>query len=620
MQSIRQLVKSFLGAGFGLALLAWLPAVVAQTGASGAPLSSAPPSGAPPNIVLIVADDIGFSDFGSYGGEIETPHIDALAQAGIRFTNFHVASSCAPTRAMLMTGTDSHLAGIGSMRELMPLSHRGRPGYGGVLNDRVQTIAQRLQSAGYRTSAAGKWHLGIEARNLPPARGFDFSVIQADSGSDNFEMRPYLPMQAEAYWFENGERLRSLSQGFYSSTHFVDKTIEFLRSSSSQRKPFFAYVAFMANHTPIQAPAHFIDRYRGRYLEGWVAVRKARIQKLRESGLFGEHATLAPGLAQSDWDALSDKQQYFEARRMQAYAGMATAMDHEIGRLIAYLRETQQYANTVFVVLSDNGAVANEPYENEHGRRWLEKHYHREVETLGAKGSWVSAGRHWGRVSNTPFSGQKFFAGEGGVRVPLIISGLPSVAPGTLAHEFTHVTDIVPTLLEIAGVNSQQLSSGVESNTNQAQEAILGKSLLPALTAVRNVSVHDQGEAIGFEFSGNSALYQGDFKLIRNQPPLGDRKWRLFNIHNDPGETTDLREHLPDRYQDMLGEYAAYANRVRVLSMPEDYSLGKQVAINALIFVFLPRYLPHLVVFVALLLGVYLFWRSRRVPPGSQIT
>ncbi|MFK8049875.1 MAG: sulfatase-like hydrolase/transferase, partial [Halioglobus sp.] len=282
-------MKTFLGAGFGLALLAWLPAVVAQTGASGAP-----PSGAPPNIVLIVADDIGFSDFGSYGGEIETPHIDALAQAGIRFTNFHVASSCAPTRAMLMTGTDSHLAGIGSMRELMPLSHRGKPGYGGVLNDRVQTIAQRLQSAGYRTSAAGKWHLGIEARNLPPARGFDYSVIQADSGSDNFEMRPYLPMQAEAYWFENGEQLRSLPQGFYSSTHFVDKTIEFLRSSSSQRKPFFAYVAFMANHTPIQAPAHFIDRYRGRYLEGWVAVRKARTQKLRESGLFGEHATLAP--------------------------------------------------------------------------------------------------------------------------------------------------------------------------------------------------------------------------------------------------------------------------------------------------------------------------------------
>jgi arylsulfatase A-like enzyme len=167
------------------------------------------------NILLIVADDVGYSDFGAFGGEIETPNIDALAAEGVRFSNFHAASSCAPTRAMLLTGVDSHLAGVGSMRELMPLSHRRKPGYDGVLNDRVQTVASVLQSAGYRTSIAGKWHLGDDSRNLPPARGFDYSVIQADSGSDTFEMRPYLPMTPEVYWSENGPSLRAQVLSFH---------------------------------------------------------------------------------------------------------------------------------------------------------------------------------------------------------------------------------------------------------------------------------------------------------------------------------------------------------------------------------------------------------------------
>lgn len=190
------------------------------------------------NILLIVADDIGYGDLGAFGGEIETPNIDTLAAEGVRFSNFHAASSCAPTRAMLLTGVDSHLAGVGSMLELMPLSHRGEPGYDGVLNDRVRTIASILQDEGYRTSIAGKWHLGDDSRNLPPARGFDYSVIQADSGADNFEMRPYLPMKPEAYWYENGVRMLALPEGFYSSSYFVDKTIDFLESTQGEDKPF----------------------------------------------------------------------------------------------------------------------------------------------------------------------------------------------------------------------------------------------------------------------------------------------------------------------------------------------------------------------------------------------
>jgi len=554
-----------------------------------------------PNIVLIVADDIGYSDFGAFGGEIETPNIDALALQGVRFSNFHAASSCAPTRAMLLTGVDNHSAGVGSMRELMPLSHRGKPGYDGVLNDRVQTVATLLRSAGYRTSVAGKWHLGIDTRNLPPARGFDYSVIQADSGSDNFEMRPYLPMYPEVHWYENGVRMSSLPAGFYSSTFFVDRTIAFLESGAPQDKPFFAYLAFQANHVPVQAPAHFIDRYRGHYTQGWEQVRNARIQKLREQGLVSNQATLAAGPTQAEWDALDSGQQYFEARRMQAYAGMATAMDYEIGRLLDWLRSSGQYDNTVFIVFSDNGATVTEPYQNWFGRQWLEKHYTHEVETLGEKGSWVAAGSHWGVVSNTPLSGYKFYAGEGGVRVPLIITGLPASIPGTVYQDFVYVTDLAPTMLAIAGVSPPAAAEGMESMT--------GKSLA-SVFAAGSGPPHGSDTATGYEFSGNSALYRGDYKLVRNQPPVGDGQWQLYNIKDDPGETADLGSRLPGLFRQMQSRYDAWAGEKKVLPMPNDYALAKQVMINTLVFFYLPRIAPYLGGFLVVVV-LYIYYRRR---------
>lgn len=562
-----------------------------------------------PNILLIVADDIGYSDFGAYGGEIETPHIDSLAEHGVRFSNFHVAASCAPTRAMLLTGVDSHRAGIGSMRELMPLSHRGKPGYDGVLNGRVQTIATLLREGGYRTMVAGKWHLGDQARNQPGERGFDYSAIQADSGSDHFEMRPYLPMKPEVFWYENGERQSALPNDFYSSSYFADKTIEFLDSEPNQSAPFFAYLAFQANHTPIQAPAEFIDRYRGQYTEGWASVRQARINRLRQLGLLTAEASLANGPSQDDWHALTADQQYFEARRMQAYAGMATAMDHEIGRVLNYLRSRGQFDNTVIVLLSDNGAAASEPYENKYGRQWLERRYTRNVETLGEKGSWVSAGRNWSQVSNTPLRGYKFFAGEGGVRVPLVIAGLRYPITQSVYHEFAYVTDIVPTLLDIAGVASPLPSA--------EQEALQGKSLLPLLEKAQS-PVHEPDEAIGYEFSGSSALYKGDYKLIRNRPPVGDGLWRLFRISTDPGETLELSAQLPELFATMQADYAEYAHAAGVLEMPEDYSLGKQVAINTLVFYYLPRYFPYAVVLLVMLAATLIYGRRNKQSDQSS--
>lgn len=556
-----------------------------------------------PNLVLILADDIGYSDFGAYGGEIETPVIDALAAAGTRFTNFRAASSCAPTRAMLMTGVDNHPAGIGSMRELMPLSHRGKPGYDGVLSQQVLTVAQLLQSIGYRTSVTGKWHLGVEEHNLPPARGFDDSFIQADNGADNYEMRPYLPMRPEARWYDNGKRLEELPDDFYSSTAFVDRTLEFLRATKDSQQPFFAYIAFQANHTPIQVPARFVDAYRGRYTDGWPAAYRARADNIGAMGLLATDALLAEGPTQEAWDALTAEQQYFEARRMQAYAGMATAMDYEIGRLVRWLKEAGIYDNTVFLVLSDNGATTSDAYDTPAARRWLESNYHREVERLGEKGSWIAPGRYWGRVSNAPFSGQKFSASEGGMRVPLIIAGPAITAPVSIQQQFAHITDIAPTLLALSGWSPQDAPAGTQ--------AMSGRSLVPLL-APGNDTPKAVRTPVGYEFSGNAALFHGDYKIVRNLPPAGDGQWRLFNVLLDPGENRDLGEEEPERLKEMLAAYESYANRAGVLPMPDDYSLGRQVVINALLFFYLPRYAPWIAGFAVLVLGAIFVLRQRR--------
>lgn len=560
------------------------------------------PVQAQPNIVLILLDDVGYSDLGAYGGEIRTPHIDRLAGEGVRFSRFYVASSCGPTRAMLMTGVDHHRAGVGSMPELMPLGHRGKPGYLGVLNERVETLSSRLQAAGYFTAVTGKWHLGVAEPNLPPSRGFDYSFIQADNGSDNFALRPYLPTQAEARWYENGERLQSLPDAFYSSRDFVDRLVAVMATPLEQQRPVFAYLAFQANHNPIQAPAAFIDAYRGQYTEGWAAIRRARLERLAALGLLPPGTTVASGPSEEAWQALSADQQYFEARRMQAYAGMATAMDHEVGRLVAFLREHGTGRDTVFIVLSDNGAAAAEPYDNRFMRSWLEGNYTRDVETLGTPGSWVSAGIAWGRVSNTPFSGVKFSAGEGGMRVPLVIAGIPGAPAGKVLSARAHVTDLYPTILALAGV--PPVSNG------DAALAPTGVNLLPALSGAQSL-VHPATAAAGYEFSGNSAVHKGRYKLALNRPPAGDGRWRLYDLESDPGETRDLAAAMPALYEAMQDDYASYAREVGVLPMPDDYSLTRQVAVNALLFSYLPRYRGWILL-VAGALVIILWGRYRR--------
>lgn len=560
-----------------------------------------------PNIVVLVADDWGYSDVGAFGSEISTPNIDTLAREGVRFSDFHVTASCSPTRSMLLTGVDNHRNGVGNMPETMPDEHLGKPGYSGVLNDNAITVASLLKDDGYHTYITGKWHLGKTPDTLPGNRGFERSFIQADSGSDNWQERPYVPLYDKAAWFENGQPAH-LPKDYYSSTFIVDKAMDYIAADRHDGKPFFAYLGFQANHVPVQAPIEVIDKYRGRYDEGWTALRTARRDRAVELGLIPAGVGLQTMASTADWNALDEQEKRYEARRMEVYAGMAETMDQEIGRFIAHLKANGEYDNTVFVFLSDNGSEPTDPYAIPAIRLWLEMNYTRQLERLGSKGAFTSIGPSWASAAASPFSGYKFFAGEGGLRTPLIVAGVPGMQANHIAKAFTHVTDIVPTLLEVAGVSAHN-----GEYKGQAVEPMIGSSLVPVLQGMAE-RVHPADQAIGYELSGSAALFKGDYKLVKSLKPVGDEQWHLFNIVADPGETVDLQVQMPERFQSMQADYAEYARANGVLPMPVGYDYMHQGQMYALKHVVIPKLkavAPPVGVVVGLLVGVWV-WRRRR--------
>jgi arylsulfatase A-like enzyme len=555
-----------------------------------------------PNIVLILVDDAALMDFGVYGGEAHTPNIDALAARGALFTQHRTTPFCAPSRAMLLTGMDHHTAGLGTIREVLPKEHRGQPGYTMALEPGVITLAERLKAGGYRTYMTGKWHLGHEDGQLPIDHGFDRSFLVDASGADNWEDQPYLPYYRTAPWFKD-RKPATLPEDFYSSTFLVDQMIDYLEADAGSADPFLAYVAFLAIHIPVQAPREYTDRYVETYAAGWQAIREARWQRAQEIGLVGQGAPLAPPpatLADWDWEALSAEEQAHAARSMAVNAGMLEAMDAEFGRLIAYLRETGEYENTVFVITSDNGPEAGDPVAPplDTWLRW--QGYNWDLETLGERGSYVAIGPEWAQAAAGPSNLFKFHAGDGGLRVPLILSG-PGVPEARRVDAFTVMTDVTPTLLEMAGVEPDVPGTVPMS----------GRSLGPLLTGEAQ-RVYAPNDVVGFETSGQAALYRGDFKLVRNMPPHGDGIWRLFDLSSDPGETRDLSESRPELFGEMLHEYRLYANRVGVLELPDDYEVEQQIVRNItskLIGFYWGWMLAGLLV---LLLGIWGAWRGIR--------
>ena len=571
-----------------------------------------------PNIVLILADDLGFSDTAPYGSEIPTPNISRLANEGLMFTNYHTAGTCAPTRGMLMTGVDSHRNGVPNMPEALPASQKEEhENYRGTLSHNVVTVATLLKGAGYHTYITGKWHLGREPDQLPSQRGFERTVTMTDTGADNWEQKTYLPLYTEPHWFADGKEI-DLPEDYYSSKYFIDNMIDFIESNREDGKPFFSYIPFLAVHIPVQAPQAFIDKYMGVYDGGWHKLREKRLEMAKKLKLVPASTELADVPSTVGWDSLSAEEKRYESKKMAVYAGMVDAMDHHIGRLLTYLKKTGEYDNTVFMFTSDNGAEGGDAFDKSlssppellYLRWWMKNNgYNRDYENLGTRGSYINIGPSFASAAASPLAYYKFFAHEGGMRVPLIISGPGITETDKISNALTYVTDIAPTILELAGLNPLQ-----DSYQGRKVEPMTGKSIIP-LAKGETPRIHGEEETIGYELGGNAALFQGDYKIVLDRGPVADGKWHLYNIVTDPGEKKDLREAMPERFAAMMAAYQAYVIDNNVLPVSDDYDQKKQLGINAIITQLkadYPIYVTVLLVIIALIRFLIRRWIRRR--------
>ncbi len=544
-------------------LLTALPGVLAA-----GPVAATPRR---PNVVMILVDDSALMDFGAFGGEAHTPNIDRLAGQGAMFTGYHTSPLCSPSRAMLLTGVDNHRAGVATIEEVLPASQRGKPGYGLHIEPGVLTVADRLKQAGYRTLMAGKWHLGHGKGQLPNGHGFDRSLALDASGADNWAAKPYMPYYADAPWFEDGVRAR-MPASYYSSDLLVDRMIGYLDEKPAGAQPFLAYLAFQAVHIPVQAPRQYSDHYRGRFDAGWVELRRQRTARARALGILppGAQAQDMPKIARA-WASLSANDRRTYARSMEVYSGMLEAMDASIGRLISHLQARGELENTLFVVTSDNGPEPSDPVHSPGMDMWMSQHgYDRNLQTLGEAGSLNFIGPDWASAISSPGSLYKFYTSEGGIHVPLIMSG-PGIAPAGRVSAATFVTDVTPTILDLVSAPSAPAGS----------VSLDGRSLRAVLTDGTAVA-HPADQAVGMEVSGNAALFRGPWKIVRNMAPIGDGQWRLYDMATDPGETNDRSRDQPDVFRSMQADYAAYERRVGVQPLPEGYNSQKQVGQNVI--------------------------------------
>lgn len=526
-----------------------------------------------PNILLVLVDDAGFMDFGAYGSDTATPRIDGLGQSGAMLTRYYTHPLCGPTRASLMTGQDNHLVGVGTLGEVITPEMESLPAYSMTWADDQETIASRLKASGYQTFVTGKWGIGRVGANLPHRFGFDHSYVLDATGSDNYGAKPYVPVYKEVKWFEDGEQI-SLPDDFYSSRNIVDKMIEYI-DGADPNTPFFGYLAFQAIHVPVQVPREYVDKYDGVFDRGWDVMREERLQKAIELGLVPRGTRLSPpAYDHRKWDDLTADEQKYWARAMQVSAGMMEAADHHLGRLLDHLEAKGVLDDTIVIVASDNGPDYNTVGKTSKGpllaieRAWMAvEDWNLEYDDLGQPESLAAIGPEWATVSAAPFHLYKFNATEGGLRVPMVVSG-PGIERLGFVDSRAQVADITPTILDVAGVAYQPSD-------------FYGRSLMPLLRGERH-EVYGEEDSIAFETSGTAALFRGRWKITRTLQPYGDDAWHLFDISVDPGETTDVQAQHPALFQEMVAEYEAYAKEVGVYVLPPGESARRQLSINSL--------------------------------------
>ncbi len=517
-----------------------------------------------PNILLIMADDMGFTDIGSFGAEIDTDNIDALAREGMRFMNFHTSVSCSPTRSMMLTGTDNHIAGLGNMNELITENQKGQPGYEGHLNDSVVTLAELLRGGGYNTYMAGKWHLGHHPDQIPFARGFDRSFTMLDGGASHWDDMTGLQIsiQPVARYYLDDQKLEELPGDFYSSRSYADFLIDAIRGGRESGEPFFAYFAPTSAHDPVHVPEPWLSKYQGRYDDGYEMLRAERIARVKELGLINDAAPVPDfNFKTRSWESLSVEEKALEARTMEAYAGMINAMDYNIGRIFAFLKDIGEYDNTIIIFTSDNGPnpLTAEQYPGNAGTEWMAS-FDNSLENIGHKGSFVGIGLGWSQASAGPLDYFKLTAGEGGVRTPMIIAG-PGVPAEVINTSFSYVMDVMPTLLDYAGVTHPATFEG------RTVEPMRGRSLL-MVTSGKEQSAYLDDDLIGAEMLGDKWMRKGDFKAVfvgSEGMGFGPGEWRLYNTSKDPGETQDLSDALPVLMAELTSAWESYADDVGVV-------------------------------------------------------
>ena len=365
---------------------------------------------------------------------------------------------------------------------------------------------------------------------------------------------------------------------FYSSKYFIDKTIEFVASNEDSDQPFFAYIPFQAVHIPVQAPKEYSDKYAGVYDEGWSVMREKRRQTAVALGVIPKESEIKVTPGTVDWSSMTDEQRRYDARRMEVYAGMVDAMDFHIGRLMDYLKSIDEYENTVFIFTSDNGAASSPLLDSDGNsvlKNWFDRvGYNTDYESLGEKGSWVSIGPGNASIANSPLLYYKFHANEGGLRVPLIMSGPGITRHGEITDEFTFVTDLAPTILNLTGTTEHR-----GKFNGREVEPIVGVSFTDYLNGAAD-QIHQPSESIGYELGGSNALFKGDYKIVINKIEQNETNWHLYNIKTDPGETTDLINEKPQLFAEMLSEYESWAEENNVLPMPQGYNRGRAIFRN----------------------------------------
>ena len=527
-----------------------------------------------PNIVLIVADDLGWSDLGSFGGEIHTPNLDNLAFSGLRLTNFYVAPTCSPTRSMLLSGTDNHLAGLGNMEEELGPNQRGRPGYEGYLNRDVISFATLLQEAGYRTMMSGKWHLGASLELGPESRGFDDAFVIANGISNHFRQERIVGFKVDeitkAPYRENGISV-DLKEPFYSSELYTDKIIQYIEKHRKDNKfknnPFFAYAAYSAPHWPLQAPDYYIKKYEDNYHAGYRAIKSGRLENMKKMGLIREGLNPEESNLWPKWSQLDENTKQEEAKKMAVYAAMVEALDFHIGRLVDFLDKSELLNNTVIIFLSDNGAEGNDPGVILENARWIPKNFDNSIENMGRANSHISYGPRWAEVSAAPFKDFKAFPSEGGIISPAFITYPGFKRQGRIDGAFSTVMDIAPTLLDIANIDYPK-------NTYKGMKVhpLKGRSMIDFLMERKN-KIHSNQYVMGWELFNRGAIRQGIWKIVFIEKPHGDGEWSLYNLKEDPLEQNNLADINKDKLKEMMLLWYEYKENNGVI-IDEELDLG----------------------------------------------